>query len=104
MSITTRGFHRRPECSGSREVIRRNVPGERWYGLLYADWPGLVAVGEEARCVGDVIAAVAAVDRPTARRAVELIEATWEVLPAVLDPVASIARLWPRRTDEVRTR
>jgi selenium-dependent xanthine dehydrogenase len=67
-----------------------DVPGERWYGLLYNDWPGLVAVGEEARCVGDVIAAVAAIDVPTARRAVSLIEATWEKLPAVLDPETSI--------------
>ncbi len=67
-----------------------DVPGERWYGLIYNDWPGFVAVGEEARCVGDVIAAVAADDVPTARRAVALIEATWEPLPAVLDPELSI--------------
>ncbi|MBW1881446.1 MAG: 2Fe-2S iron-sulfur cluster binding domain-containing protein, partial [Deltaproteobacteria bacterium] len=29
-----------------------DVPGERWYGIFYADWPGLVAEGEEVRCVG----------------------------------------------------
>lgn len=68
-----------------------DVPGRRWYGLLYDDWPGFVAVGEEARCVGDVIAAVAADDVPTARRAAALVKATWEVLPAVLDPEESIA-------------
>jgi xanthine dehydrogenase molybdenum-binding subunit len=73
-----------------------DVPGERWYGLLYDDWPGFVAVGEEARCVGDVIAAVAAVDVRTARKAVELIEATWEKLPAVLDPEDSVAPGAPR--------
>ena len=73
-----------------------DVTGERWYGILYSDWPGLVAVGEEARCVGDVIAAVAAVDQRTARAAVALIEATWEVLPPVLDPAASIAPGAPR--------
>ena len=67
------------------------VPGERWYGILYSDWPGFVAVGEEARCVGDVIAAVAAVDVATAREAVALIDAQWEVLPAVLDPVFSLS-------------
>lgn len=67
------------------------VPGERWYGILYADWPGFVAVGEEARCVGDVLAAVAAVDVATAREALALIEAQWEVLPAVLDPVFSLS-------------
>ncbi|MEI8255790.1 MAG: molybdopterin cofactor-binding domain-containing protein, partial [Deltaproteobacteria bacterium] len=66
------------------------VPGERWYGILYEDWPGFIAVGEEARYVGDVIAAVAADDVATARRAVELIVATWEKLPAVLDPHESV--------------
>ncbi|MBI2394936.1 MAG: selenium-dependent xanthine dehydrogenase [Deltaproteobacteria bacterium] len=62
-----------------------DVPGERWYGILYKDWPGLVAIGEEVRCVGDVLAAIAAVDERTARRAAELVEVDYEVLPAVTD-------------------
>jgi xanthine dehydrogenase molybdenum-binding subunit len=73
-----------------------DVPGKRWYGILYIDWPGFVAVGEEARCVGDVLAAIAADDLPTARRAAALVEATWEVLPAVLDPARSIEPGAPR--------
>ena len=73
-----------------------DVPGERWYGLLYDDWPGFVAVGEEARCVGDVIAAVAADDLRTARAAVALIEATFERLAPVLDPKRSIEPGAPR--------
>lgn len=67
-----------------------DVPGDRWYGILYADWPAFVAIGEEARCVGDVFAAVAADDERTARAAVAAIEATWEVLPAVLDPARAL--------------
>lgn len=63
-----------------------DVPGERWYGLILKDWPGFVAVGEEVRCVGDVLAAVAAVDVATAREAAALVEVEYEVLPAVLDP------------------
>ena len=73
-----------------------DVPGERWYGLLYNDWPAFVAVGEEARCVGDVIAAIAADDARTAREARALIIATWEKLPAVLDPSVSIQPEAPR--------
>lgn len=73
-----------------------DVPGERWYGLLYNDWPGFVAVGEEARCVGDVVAAVAADDARTAREARALIDVTWEKLPAVLDPSRSIEPGAPR--------
>jgi selenium-dependent xanthine dehydrogenase len=73
-----------------------DVPGERWYGLLYADWPGFVAVGEEVRCVGDVLCAVAAVDERTAREAAALVTVDYEVLPAVTDPSASIAPGAPR--------
>ena len=48
------------------------------------------------RCVGDVLAAVAASDRHTAREAAALVEVDYEVLPAVLDPQASIAPGAPR--------
>ena len=73
-----------------------DVPGERWYGLIEQDWPGFVAVGEEVRYVGDVLAAVAACDRHTARAAAALVEVEYEVLPAVLDPDASLAPGAPR--------
>ncbi|GMV42681.1 MAG: carbon-monoxide dehydrogenase large subunit [Myxococcales bacterium] len=66
------------------------VPGERWVGLLRNDWPVFVAVGEEARYVGDVIAAVAAEDEHTARAALALIEATWEELDPVTDVDAAV--------------
>jgi selenium-dependent xanthine dehydrogenase len=77
-------------------VTAADVPGERWYGLIEHDWPGFVAEGEEVRCVGDVLAAVAAVDRHTARAAAALIDVEYDVLPAVLDPFASIAPGAPR--------
>jgi xanthine dehydrogenase molybdenum-binding subunit len=73
-----------------------DVPGERWYGLLYNDWPGFVAVGEEVRCVGDVLAAVAAVDRHTAREAAKLVDVSYEVLTPTLDPLAALATDAPR--------
>ena len=65
-----------------------DVPGRRWYGLLYDDWPGFVAVGEEVRCVGDVVAAVAAETAHAAREAAKLVDVEYEVLPPVLDPAA----------------
>jgi len=67
-------------------VTARDVPGERYQGLIYKDWPLFVAEGEETRCVGDVLAAVAAVDQRTARRALELIEVTYEVLQPITTP------------------
>jgi len=68
-----------------------DVPGERWYGLIERDWPGFVAVGEEVRCAGDVLAAVAAVDEATARAAAALVEVACEPLSPVLDPFAAMA-------------
>jgi xanthine dehydrogenase molybdenum-binding subunit len=73
-----------------------DVPGERWYGLIYRDWPGFVAPGEEVRCVGDVLAAVAAVDRHTAREAAQLVDVEYEMLSPVLDPEAALAPAAPR--------
>jgi xanthine dehydrogenase molybdenum-binding subunit len=72
-------------------VTAADVPGERWYGLVHDDWPGFVAEGEEVRCVGDVLAAVAADDVRTARAAAALVEVEYEVLPPVLDPEAALA-------------
>jgi selenium-dependent xanthine dehydrogenase len=71
-------------------ITAADVPGQRWYGLLYNDWPGFVAIGEEVRCVGDFVAAVAAVDQFTAQAAADLIEVEYEVLEPVLDPVKAI--------------
>ena len=68
---------------GVRAVVTAaDVPGERWYGLLYDDWPGFVAEGEEVRCVGDVLAAVAADDVRTARAAAALVAVEYEPLAA----------------------
>ncbi len=69
----------------------KDVPGERWYGLVYNDWPGFVAEGEETRCVGDFLAAVAAEDEATAREAAALVEIEYEVLEPTLDPEAALA-------------
>jgi xanthine dehydrogenase molybdenum-binding subunit len=77
---------------GVRAVVTAaDVPGERWYGLLHDDWPGFVAEGEEVRCVGDVLAAVAADDARTAREAAARVVVEYEALPPVLDPEAALA-------------
>lgn len=71
-------------------VTAPDVPGQRWYGVLYSDWPGFVAVGEEVRCVGDVLCAVAATDERTAREAAALVVVHYEPLPPILDPEESL--------------
>jgi xanthine dehydrogenase molybdenum-binding subunit len=74
-----------------RIATAADVPGERWYGLIYDDWPGFVAEGEEVRCVGDILAAVAAEDEHTAREAAGLVEVDYELLEPVLDPMHALA-------------
>jgi xanthine dehydrogenase molybdenum-binding subunit len=77
---------------GVRAVVTAaDVPGARWYGLLCDDWPGFVAEGEEVRCVGDVLAAVAADDARTARAAAALVAVEYEPRPPVLDADAALA-------------
>jgi xanthine dehydrogenase molybdenum-binding subunit len=73
-----------------RIVTAADVPGERVQGLLERDWPVLVAEGEETRCVGDVLAAVAATTRAAAREAAALIEVEADELPPVTDPLAAL--------------
>ncbi|HET9594044.1 MAG TPA: selenium-dependent xanthine dehydrogenase [Anaeromyxobacteraceae bacterium] len=78
----------------------RDVPGDRWVGLIYPDWPVFVAEGEEVRAVGDVLAAVAAETPRQAREAAALVEVEYEPLPPVLDPAEAVkpgaARVNPR--------
>jgi xanthine dehydrogenase molybdenum-binding subunit len=74
-----------------RVATWRDVPGDRMQGLLDADWPVLVAEGEETRYVGDMIGFVAAETREAARRAASLIEVQYEVLDPVCDPDAALA-------------
>ena len=73
-----------------------DVPGERFYGLIERDWPGLVAPGEEVRCTGDILAAVAADSRRIAREAAALVRVEYEPLPPVLDTKAALAESAPR--------
>jgi len=55
------------------------------YGAVVEDQPVLAM--ERVRCVGDIVAAVAAEERDIAEEAVELIEVEYEPLPAVFDVV-----------------
>lgn len=62
-----------------------DIPGERYIGLIRQDWPLMIAVGEETRYVGDVLAGVVAESDKIAREAVGLINVEVEVLTPVTD-------------------
>ena len=69
-----------------RVVTAADVPGDRYVGLIENDWPVFVAIGEETRCTGDIIAGVVADTQRLARKAAELIDIEYEVLEPVTDP------------------
>ena len=74
----------------------RDVPGERWQGLLESDWPLMVAEGEEVRCAGDVLAAIAAESEDVAREAAALVVVEYEPCAPVLSAAEALAEGAPR--------
>ena len=64
----------------------KDIPGNRYSGLIVSDWPLMIDVGEETRYVGDVLAGVVAETETIAREAVKLIEVEYEVLKPLTDP------------------
>jgi selenium-dependent xanthine dehydrogenase len=74
----------------------RDVPGERTQGCITQDWRQFVAEGETTSYLGDVLAAVAAETRATAREAADLIEVEYEVLNPVTGPLEALADDAPR--------
>jgi xanthine dehydrogenase molybdenum-binding subunit len=75
----------------AKVITAKDVHGKRNQGLLDKDWPLFVAIGEETRYVGDVLAAVAATSEKIARRALSLIKVKYEVLPPVTSPEEALA-------------
>ena len=69
-----------------------DVPGERFTGLIYSDWPLMIAPGDITRYIGDVIAGVVAEDEATARKAAALIHVEYEVLEPVSDMHLALAK------------
>ncbi len=74
----------------ARVITAHDVPGDRWVGQIHNDWPVLVAVGEEVRYVGDVLAIVVADTPRTARAAAARVVVDYQPLAPVLDPAKAI--------------
>lgn len=67
-------------------ITAKDIPGERYQGLITKDWPQFVAEGEETRCVGDILAAVAAESEAIARAAVAEIQLEYKELQPITNP------------------
>jgi len=64
-------------------LTHEDVPGQKCYGLDHPDQPVLAI--DEVRYQGEPVAILAASDPHTAKRAVSLIDVSYEVLPPVTD-------------------
>jgi selenium-dependent xanthine dehydrogenase len=68
-----------------RVFTATDIPGERYTGLIFSDWPLMIAPGEMTRYIGDVVAGVVAIDEDTARKAAQRIRVEYEILEPVSD-------------------
>ncbi len=67
-------------------LTAEDLQAEKYHGLVRADWPVMVGVGERIRYVGDAIAIVAADSYDMATTALELIKVELEPQPVVKTP------------------
>ena len=85
------------ELEGVAAVLTaEDIPGEQSHGLVIFDWPALVGVGQKVRYIGDTIAIVAAETPEIAEEAAALIEAEFEILPVVTNPVQALEPSAPK--------
>ncbi len=88
LSVDTR------DAAGMEGVIRiltaDDIPGKRYNGLIFDDWPLMVKTGETTRYIGDVIAGVVAESEELARKAAAAIKVEYEVLEPICDPEGAL--------------
>jgi selenium-dependent xanthine dehydrogenase len=75
----------------SRVLTAEDVPGVRTQGLIVKDWPQFIAVGEETRYLGDVLAVVVAQTKQQAKNAAEKVIVSYEERSPVCDPIAALS-------------
>ncbi len=62
-----------------RILTAKDVPGDRIIGLIYKDWPMIIAEGERTNYIGDVLAIVIADTAENARAALSAITVDYDV-------------------------
>lgn len=74
----------------------QDIPGLHYHGLVIADWPTMVGIGERVRYEGDALAVLAAQTQAIADQAVQLIEAEFERLEVISSPLQAAREDAPR--------
>ena len=79
-------FSKAEKIPGVITILRaKDIPGERNMGLIFKDWPLMIAEGETTNYIGDVLAVVVAESKTVANEAVKKIEVAYDVLEPVTD-------------------
>lgn len=68
----------------------KDIPGKKNTGLIYPDWPLMIAEGEICHYIGDVLAGVVANSKKIAREAVKKIKIDYDILPVISDVYKAI--------------
>ena len=74
----------------------KDIPGERFTGLIFQDWPLMISEGEVTNYIGDVLAGVVAETEEIARQAIELINIEYEILEPVTHMLEAIKKDSPQ--------
>jgi len=73
-----------------RIFTAKDIPGEQKVGLIFQDWPVMIAEGQTTHYIGDILAGVVADSDSIAREAIKLIDIEYEVLKPVTNVFEAI--------------
>lgn len=68
----------------------KDIPGNRYTGLIFKDWPAMIDIGERTNCIGDVLAIVVAETEADARLALDKIVVDYKPENPVTDMMEAI--------------
>ena len=79
-----------------RVFTAKDIPAERFTGLIIPDWPLMVREGETTRYLGDILAGVVAETEKQAREALDSIDIEYEILTPVTDASEALSDQSPK--------
>ena len=79
-----------------RVFTAKDIPAERFTGLIIPDWPLMVREGETTRYLGDILAGVVAETEKQAREALDSIDVEYEILTPVTDASEALSDQSPK--------
>jgi CO/xanthine dehydrogenase Mo-binding subunit len=92
LSVDTAEASRQPGVE--RIFTARDIPGKNLTGIINKDRPLLVA--DRVRFIGDPVALIAAETEEAAEKAADAVKVSYNVLPAIHDPVEALAAGAPK--------